>query len=123
MRRESRPPATRGPPEQAQALFPSSLPPSETTLDQGRSMMLRIELAQDERAISRANSSGATQTEAERDPADARHHEIDAEEQAEDIEARDRPMRQNQQAEHKRDHGGQQHQDPGRLPLHAEGKD
>ena len=44
-------------------------------------------------------------------------------EQAEDIEARDRPARQNQQAEQQRDHTGQHHPNPGRFPFHAEGQD
>src|SRR6202161_514830 len=67
-------------------------------------------------------STPAVQAEAESDPACAGHHEIDAKEQAEDIEARDRPMGQNEQAEQQRDHTGQHYPDPGRFLLHAEGQ-
>src|SRR5580704_11782573 len=68
-------------------------------------------------------STNLAQTEAESDPGYAGHDEIDAKEHAEDIEARDRPVRQNQQAEQQRDRAGQQHPDPGRFPFHAEGQD
>src|SRR5437016_4750201 len=44
-------------------------------------------------------STNAAQAEAQSDPASAGHDEIDAKEQAENIEARDRPSRQNQEAE------------------------
>src|SRR3984885_8167773 len=67
-------------------------------------------------------STPAVQAEAESDPACAGHHEIDAKEQAEDIEARDRPVRQNEQAEQQRDHTGQHYPDPRRFLLHAEGQ-
>src|ERR1700758_5271920 len=68
-------------------------------------------------------STNLAQAEAESDPGYAGHDEVDAKEHAEDIEARDRPVRQNQQAEQQRDHAGQQHPDPGRFPFHAEGQD
>src|ERR1700722_2209389 len=67
-------------------------------------------------------STTAVQAEAESDPACAGHDEIDAKEQAEDIQARDRPMGQNEQAEQQRDRTGQQYPDPGRFLLHAEGQ-
>jgi hypothetical protein len=66
--------------------------------------------------------STAVQAEAESDPACAGHNEIDAKEQAKDIEARDRPVRQNEQAKPQRDRTGQQYPDPGRFLLHAEGE-
>jgi len=49
-------------------------------------------------------STASAQAEAYSDPACTGHDKIDAEEQAEDIEARDRPSRQNQEAEQQRDH-------------------
>src|SRR6202011_5211588 len=57
-------------------------------------------------------STNAVQAEAQSDPGRAGHDEIDAKKQAEDIEARDRPVRQNQQAQQQRDHTGQQAPDP-----------
>src|SRR5258708_2478035 len=62
----------------------------------------------------------AAQAEAEPDPARARHDEIDAEEQAEDINAVDRPARQDQEAEQQGDDAGYSYPDPGRFALHAE---
>jgi hypothetical protein len=69
------------------------------------------------------SSTSVAQAEAQSDPACAGHDQIDAKEQAENIETRDRPVRQDQEAEQQRNHSGHQHQDPGRFPLHAEGKD
>jgi hypothetical protein len=50
-----------------------------------------------------STSTASAQAEAYSNPACAGHDQIDAEEQAEDIEARDRPSRQNQEAEQHRD--------------------
>src|SRR5690348_16473728 len=65
------------------------------------------------------NSGFQARTDA--DPANSRQDEIDTEEKPENIEARNRPVRKDDEAENERDYAGQDHPDPWRPHLHAEG--
>jgi len=65
----------------------------------------------------------APQAEPQSNPAGTSDHEIDAEKQPEDVQARDWPPRQDQTAEHERDQAGQQNPHPRRFLLYAEGQD
>src|SRR5271163_242651 len=61
-----------------------------------------------------------TQAETDADPARSCENEIDAEEQPQDVKARNRPVRQDDDAEKERDETRYERPDPHRLRLHAE---
>src|SRR5581483_6449381 len=63
------------------------------------------------------------QAQADADPAGTCKHEVDAEEQAEHVETRNRPMRRDHDPEDERDQPGHHHPDPGHSLLHAETED
>src|SRR6516225_1224317 len=63
-----------------------------------------------------------SQPQPDADPAGARKQEIDPKENAEHIEARHRPARENDEAENQGDYAGKHDPDPRHLRLHAEGE-
>src|SRR6516164_11367095 len=63
-----------------------------------------------------------SQTKTDGDPAGAGKNQIDAEEEPQDVEAGDRPVRQDNEAEEQSDRAGQDDPDPTRSPLHAKGQ-
>src|SRR5580693_2549358 len=76
----------------------------------------------DERAVvARVALPGGFEARTDADPANSRQDEIDTEEKPENIEARNGPVRKDDEAENERDYAGQDHPDPRRPHLHAEG--
>src|ERR1700722_2553881 len=64
----------------------------------------------------------APQPEPDADPACAGNHQIDAQEDAQNVKARYRPLGDDQETEQKGDGAGERHPDPGNRVLHAEGE-
>ena len=60
------------------------------------------------------------QAKAEPDPSTARDDEVDAQEQAKDVDAVDRPAHQDQEPEQQRDDAGERHPYPWHFALDVE---